>query len=113
MVIEQLFKQWDKEGGEKEWRKAMPAIGIRVDRSMLDKLFDLFDQAGKAEVRAEEERARQAEEERAQQEAEEKAAAEAARAAALRADAEVPPGSIPRPHPRLRPFPALALRIPV
>ena len=71
MVIEQLFRQWDKEGGEREWRKAMPAIGIRADRSMLDKLFDLFDQAAKVEVRAEEERVRQEEEERARQEAEE------------------------------------------
>ena len=46
------------------------------------------------------------------------AAAEAARAAALRADAEVPPASIPRPHPRLRPFPRpcledFSLRVPV
>ena len=43
-IVEQLFRQWDKDGGEKEWRKAMPAMGIRAELSMVDKLFDSFDQ---------------------------------------------------------------------
>mgnify|MGYP001260348362 CR=1 FL=1 len=45
-----LFQQWDADGdGEvslKEWRLAMPAIGIQTDKKHIDKLFEQFDLDG-------------------------------------------------------------------
>ena len=53
-----LFQQWDTDGdGEvslKEWRLAMPAIGIQTDKKHIDKLFTQFDLDGGGTINLEE-----------------------------------------------------------
>ena len=48
--VEELFRGWDHDQdgaiSKAEFRKAMPVIGIRAERSMVDKLFDHFDEQG-------------------------------------------------------------------
>ena len=59
--LEAMFKEWDEDGdgtvNKKEWRKAMPAIGIQTSDAMLDRLFDTFDEDGSGEIDFEELRA--------------------------------------------------------
>eukprot|EP00908_Phaeocystis_cordata_P015352 Transcript_2650.p4 GENE.Transcript_2650~~Transcript_2650.p4 ORF type:complete len:131 (-),score=64.13 Transcript_2650:87-479(-) len=52
--VEELFRGWDHDQdgaiSKAEFRKAMPVIGIRAERSMVDKLFDHFDEQGTGEL---------------------------------------------------------------
>ena len=42
-----LFREWDEDGdgevSKKEFRKAMPLLGIVAPREVVDMLFDTFD----------------------------------------------------------------------
>merc|ERR1719188_1182909 len=42
-----LFRQWDEDGNgkvsKKEFRRALPALGIHAQREEIDALFDSFD----------------------------------------------------------------------
>ena len=45
-----LFKQWDEDGNgavsKKEFRKAMPLLGLEVPKKEIDALFDSWDPDG-------------------------------------------------------------------
>ena len=49
-----LFKEWDTDGdgtvSKKEFRKAIPALGLDVPRAEIDALFDQFDPDGSGDI---------------------------------------------------------------
>ena len=49
-----LFKDWDDdENGmvsKSEFRKALPMLGLKVDRAVVEELFDSFDEDGSGEI---------------------------------------------------------------
>ena len=54
MRVVDLFRDWDDNGdgliSKKEFRQAMPALGLNVDRSHADALFDSFDPDGSGTI---------------------------------------------------------------